>query len=230
MAKYYRQQGETKQRKLLRIVRPIMLVIFLAAIFVVGYFAYDIFRQQTASESSSEATKPSTSTIASNVNIQTTPYFQIQTPLKWRAVVNETRDGHYVYRQFNGQLVEQDLIIDVNDSTQVNLATTRINRVLPITVSPKGIAQIVNGSLEHCKKVTAGSKNQAFVIMSKVNFPCNPDSTAYEVVVGLVNGSNIMLLSRPDGSKATYKVTYRDVSANPTARDLLKIIGTFETR
>jgi hypothetical protein len=66
--------------------------------------------------------------------------------------------------------------------------------------------------------------------MDKVTFPCNPGSRAYQVVVGLVNGTNIMTLPRPDGSVAMYKITYRNVSANPNPQDLLSIMKSFETK
>lgn len=232
MAKYYRQQGETKQRKLLRIVRPILFVIFVSSLFAVGYFLYDIFRQQVASDASSEFTKATNSTIASNVNVQTSPYFQFQTTEKWRSVANETRDGHYVYRGFRSHVVDQELIIDVNNQLPEVLDNTLISRVLPVSVSSQGALSVVKDDLMHCKKfVKPGTeKEQQIVAYSGVSFPCNPDSTNFEVVVGLVGGSNLMKLPRPGGSTATYKITYRNFSAQQSSGDLISMIKTFETR
>jgi hypothetical protein len=232
MAKYYRQQGETKQRKIVRIVRPILLVVFLSALAAVGYFAYDIFRQLGASETPSASTKPATSTIASNVKVQTTQYFQFQTTEKWRAIANETREGHYVYRGFKGQIVDQELIIDINNQLPEVLDNTLITRVLPVTVSSLGSLTVVQEELVHCKELVkpGTEKQQQLVVHSRVTFPCNPDSVSFQVVVGLVGGNEIMTLPRPNDTKATYKIIYRNLSAQQTAGDLVNIISTFETR
>lgn len=230
MAKYYREQGETKKRKTLRIVRPIMLLVLLVALSVAGFFVYDIFRQQDQSETSSVTTKAVSSTVGTGTQPQETPYFRIQTPFKWRAVSTESRDGYYVYRQFNGSLTEQDLIIEVNNSAQVVLATTHINRVVPISLNSEKQIDIINTELDHCKKVAPGVMNPKIVTMDRVTFPCSPDSRGYVVVVGLVNGTNIMTLPRPDGSVRVYKITYRNLMANPSSQDLLNILKTFETR
>lgn len=232
MAKYYRQQGETKQRKILRVVRPIMLIIFLTALSVVGYFAYDIFRQEGTTEAPSASTQPATSTIASNVKVQTTPYFQFQTTDKWRAIANETREGHYVYRGFKGQLVDQELIIDMNNQVSGVLENALITRVLPVTVSSQGSLTVVQEELVHCKELVkpGTEKQQQLVVHSRVTFPCNPDSVSFQVVVGLVGGNEMMVLPRPNGTTATYKIGYRNLSAQQTAGDLVNIISTFETR
>lgn len=232
MAKYYRQQGETKQRKILRVVRPIMLVVFLGALFVVGYFVYDIFRQQWASDTSSHLSKATTSTIATNIKVQTSPYFQFQTTEKWRAIANETRDGHYVYREFKGQVVDQELVIDVNNSLPDVLDNTLISRVLPVEVSTQGALTIAKDDLTHCRKfVKPGSeRDQQLIVYNNVTFPCNPDSTNYEAVVGLVGGNNLMTLPRPDGTTAKYRITYRNFSAQQTSGDFVSMIRTFETR
>jgi hypothetical protein len=39
-----------------------------------------------------------------------------------------------------------------------------------------------------------------------------------------------MQLPRPDGSKATYSITYKNLTAQPTAGDFDNIVETFETR
>ena len=232
MAKYYRQQGETKQRKILRIVRPIMLIIFTGSVIGLGYFVYDIFRQEGASEVSSEPTTATTSTITSNIKIQTSPYFQFQTTEKWRTIANETREGHYVYRGFKGQVVDQELVIDVNNQIPEVLATTLVNRVLVVSAGSQGTLNVADDKLIHCKKIVkpGTEKDQQYVNYSQTTFPCNPDSTSYQVVVALAGGNNIMKLPRPDGSVASYKISYRNLSAQETPGDLVCMIKTFTTR
>lgn len=232
MAKYYRQQGETKQRKLLRYVRPIVLLVFLGMLFIAGYFLYDIFLQHDAAETPSELTKATSSNISSNVKIQSSPYFQFQTTERWRAIANETRGGHYVYRGFKGQVVDQEIVIDVNNQLPDVLDNTLVTRVLPVSVSSQGALTVVQDELAHCKKLvkSGNTKEQQLVVFNNVTFPCNPDSVRFEVVVGIVGGTNAMKLPRPDGSTAVYKITYKNLSAQQTAGDLVSIIKTFETR
>lgn len=229
MAKYYRQQGETKKRKTLRIVRPIMLLIFVSIICGVGFFVYDIFRQQGNTESSSALTKP-TGTVVDSGQTQQTPYFQFKLPAKWRVVTAESKNGTYVYRQFKGSLVEQDLTIEVNNSSQVLVATTKISRVMPIIAGSGGNIDIVNTGLDHCKKVTPTALDAKLVTMDRVTFPCNPGSQTYEIAVGLVGGTNVMTLPRPDGSVAMYKIHYRNLTFSPNPQDFLAIMKSFETK
>lgn len=232
MAKYYRRHGETRKRKLLRLLRPVVVFMFVVSIAIIGYLVYDIYSQGSASETASQLSAPVSSTIIANKEIHTSPYFQFQTPERWRAVANETREGHYVYRQFNGALVEQELTIDINNQLPELLATTQISRVLPMKLSAKGFDGVATSELAHCKKATkpGTEKTQQIVTMYGVTFPCNPTSTSYDVVFGSVGGTNIMQLNRPSGEAAYYKIFYRNVTANPNSRDLLGIAQTFETR
>ncbi len=230
MAKYYRHQGETKRHRSIRIVRPIVALTLVVFIVLGSFFAYDIFSQNDVSETSSASTRPVSSVLARDVQVQTTPYFQIQTPMKWRAIANETRDGHYVYRQLNGPLVEQELIIDVNDSAQLIVPLANISRVLPVSVNQRNGFTIVDSTLEHCKKAAGSQKSPLMVTMQKVSFPCTPDTTIYKAVVGLVGGGNVMTLTRPSGKTAPYKIQYHNMTANPGPGDFVDIIETFETR
>lgn len=230
MAKYYRQQGETKRRKTLRFIRPIVLLVFIGILVGGAVFLFDILRQQDDAETSSALTKPTSSVVDSGSQLQKTPYFQLRIPTKWRVVTAETKDGKYVYRQFKGSLVEQDLTIEVNNSTQVLIATTQISRVMPLIINNAGGVDIINTPLDHCKKVSPESRQAKLVTMDRVTFPCNPGSPAYEITAGLVNGTNIMTLPRPDGSVATYKIHYRNLSFSANPQDFLEIMKSFETK
>lgn len=229
MSKYYRQEGVPKRRKVLSFLRGVLFFLLLAALVGISLFIYDLFNQDGEGQTSSETTRAVSTTIGTGFQTQQTPYYKIETPNKWKAITAESKDGHYVYRQMNGSLVEQDLVIEVNNSAQVVLATTHINRVVPIIVNNEGGIDIVNTALDHCKKVAPDVKNPKLVTMDRVTFPCSPDSRGYEVVVGLVNGTNIMTLPRPDGSVAVYKITYRNLKANESPQDLLSILKTFQT-
>lgn len=231
MPSYYRQQGVSRSKRVLHKLRHVALVILVAVLVGLGFLAYDVIKQTSSGDTPTQATTPVTSTIASNSEIYSSPYFQFQTSKKWRAIANESRDGHYVYRQYNGPLVEQELTVDINPISAEVLALVQTTRVLAARVSETGALQPEGGVSEHCKSVVkAGDKAQQLVKMNQVTFACNPDSTSYTVVIGLVGGTNDMNLVRPDGSKAIYRIKYQNVTAQPSPRDVDNIVETFETR
>jgi len=232
MSDYYREQGFHSRKRIVRRLRIFAILTLLAVLVGVGFLAYDIYRQSKQSDTATKSTVPVTSTIVSSTETQISNYFQFRTPLKWRAIPNETRDGHYVYRKFNGALPEQELVIDVNNPVQEPLASVQTTRVLPVTTTGDG-ALVVDGDVsEHCKKhVPKGTeKIPQNINLKKVSFACNPDSPQYIVVVGIVGGNTVMKLPRPDGTTATYKITYKNLSVSETIGDAKNILETFETR
>lgn len=232
MSIYYREhdsRGHRRLKKFLRIVFWLILAIVLVGL---ALLARDIYNQSKVSDQDSKLSKPINSTVVSNTVTHTTPYFQIKTPTKWRAVTNETRDGHYVFRQFSGQLVEQEIIVKVNDQSQDVLPLVQVTRVLPVNVTDEGNFIVAEQVSDHCKKsVKPGTDHTPQIItVSRTTFACNPDSTSYMVVVGQIGKTNTMLLPRPNGQTAPYRITYLSSSALPTARDFINIVETFETR
>ncbi len=233
MSDYYREQGFRSRKRIVRRLRMFVILLLLAVLVGIGFLAYDVYRQSKQSDTATQSTAPVTSTIVSNASVQTSRYFQFRSPTKWRPITNETRDGHYVYRQFNSSLVEQELVVDVNNSTPEILPNVRTTHVLPVTTSPLGVlAPDSAGASEHCKKyVKPGTEGTPQIVtFKKVSFACAGDNTAYVAVVGLVGGGTTMQLPRPDGSTATYKITYKNLTFGQTAGDFDNIVGTFETR
>lgn len=207
------------------------LFILVAVLIGTGFLGYDIWQQAKSSDTPTQSTKPVLSTIASDAEILSTPYFQFQATKKWRAIANETQDGHYVYRQYNGPLVEQEFIVDINKVTSEVLALVQTSYVLAVRMSEDGALTPEGTVSEHCKKAAkVGTRNPQIVKMNQVSFACNPDSGSYTVVIGLVGGTNDMQLIRPDGTKASYRLRYQNVTAQPNSRDIINMIETFETR
>ncbi len=231
MAKYYTQQGLSKSQRRVKRYRFLVLIALLILLAFSGTLALDTYKQWIQSDTETSSTTPVMTTIESTTEIYTTDHFQFQTPTKWRAIPEETKNGRYVYRQFNGSLIEQEIAVDVSN-TQPPLALTQITHVLPVTASEEGFLRVEPSGLEHCKKAVKADTNRTIqmVTMNKVSFPCSPTGTNYVVSVGLVGGSHIMPLSRPSGGTANYTITYKNTTALPTARDFLNIIETFETR
>lgn len=232
MSSYYRQQGFSRRQRILHRFRYVAFFVLLIVLIGLAVLMFDVFRQTRTSDTPTQSTTPISSTIESNTQIQTSPYFQFQTPKKWRAIANETREGHYVYRQYNGQLVEQEFVIDVNPVSAEVLALTHTTRVLAVRAPASGALQLEGGVSDHCKKAVkpGAEKTNQMVKMNQVTFACNPDGTIFKVAVGLVGGTTDMSLVRPDGTRAVYRLTYQNVSAQPTARDIDNLVSTFETR
>lgn len=232
MSNYYREQGYHSRKRLLRRLRYVVLAFLVLVLAGIGFLAYDVYRESVASVTPSDPTKAVTSTIATGTEIQSTPYFQFQTSEKWRAIANETKDGHYVYRQYSGPLVEQEFVVDVNRVGEEVLALVQTTRVLPVSATETGNLKLEGNVSDHCKKSVPKETDhtQQIVKISQVSFACNPDSTNYIVVIGVIGGTNVITLPRLNGTTATYKLTYKNVSAQPNARDLDDMVETFEAR
>jgi hypothetical protein len=232
MSSYYREQGFHSRKRFLRRLRYIWALLILGILVLGGFFVYDAIRQNKKSDEASNASAAVTSLVVSSTQLQSSPYFQFQSPKNWRAIANESRSNHFVYREYNGPLIEQELVIDINRESPEVLALVQTTRVLPIKASSLG-KLTPNGAIsDHCKNGAkpAGARNPLVVTYKEVKFNCNPETSNYIVVVGLVGGTNDMLLKRPSGGTATYNITYKDLTAQPTGNDLDNMIETFETR
>lgn len=232
MSSYYRDNGYKKNRNFTKILKPLFLVIALMILIVVGIFGYDLWKQYSRSYSPSAVSKPESTVTVADSQIMSTPYFQINTTRKWKAIANETTSSHYVYRQFSGSLVEQELIVDINNDTTDTLAITRVTRVLPVSATSSNRLSVPGGVSPHCSEIVKPAKPVDPLIVSYqgVKFGCNPTASNYFVVIGLIGGTNSMSLQRPNGSRATYNITYKNVTSQSSSGDIVNIIKTFETR
>jgi hypothetical protein len=232
MSSYYREQGFSSRKRFLRRLRYIWALLLLSLIVVGGFFAYDAINQNKQSNIPSAESKAETSFIDANIQLVTNSYYQFQSPKAWKAIANESRSNHFLYRQYNGPLLEQELVIDINQETEVPLTQVQITRVLPVNVSASGKLTPDGSVSPHCEEVIKPKKSgyALSTTFKNVNFDCNPSTSNYFVVVGLVGGSDSMMLPRPNGSKARYNITYKNLTAQPSIGDLDNIIETFETR
>jgi hypothetical protein len=232
MSSYYREQGFHSRKRFLRRLRYVWGLLILGILIGGGFFAYDAYQQNKQSDTPSQESKAVTSLIVSNTQLQSSAYFQFQSPKNWKAIANESRSNHFVYRQYNGPLIEQEFVVDINRDVAEVLALTQTTYVLPVTVSASGQLKPSGAVSPHCSEIIKPlkSNNPVLATYKNVKFNCNPQSSNYIGVVGLVGGTNSMLLPRPDGSKATYNITYKNLTAQPTAGDFDNIMETFETR
>jgi len=197
----------------------------------IAYIAVDTFLQ--AAKKQEITSQPTFSSVqGASINLFRSEYFQFQADANWKEVPTESVKGHYVYRSFKGPLVEHDIVIDVNNPKDEVPALVSTNHVMPVEVDSTGKFNIIGGAGDHCKTVVPkGSPSLPILVTQKqVSFICSPDSVLYEVKVGLVGGTTKMLLPRPDGTRATYVITYRNLKFTPDDSVLRTIVDTFQTR
>ena len=232
MSEYYRDNGYHSRKQFLRRLKAALFIVLVLVLVGGGILAYDVYSSSKLSDTPSKSTQPINSTIASSTEIHNSPYFQFQTPSKWRSIANESKDGHYVYRQYNGPLVEQEFFIDVNSDASIVLPLVQTTRVQAISTTSSGTIKLEGGVSDHCKKaVSKATDHTAQIIkVNQVSFACNPDSNNFIVTIGIIGGGETISLRRVDGSNATYRMLYRNVTAQPNARDLDDMLRTFEAR
>lgn len=196
----------------------------------IGYIAYDIFKEVNKKD------KPVSREVYSSVqgasiNLFRTEYFQFQTDKTWQEVPSETRTGHFVYRSFKGPLVEHDIIVDINPAPEVT-ALSRTTRIMPVQIESDGRLTIVDGAGEHCGAQTpkTAAHVPVRITQKQVSFICSVDAVLYQVQVGVIGGTSEMLITRPSGAKATYRITYRNLKFTPDDSVLRNIITTFQAR
>ncbi len=197
----------------------------------VAFIGYDTYK--SLNNKQQPVSKPQYSSVkGASINLFKTKYFQFQANDKWKEVTTETKEGHYVYRGFNGALVERDLVIDINKTTEEVAPLVRTTRVMPIEVIDDGHIRVVEGAGEHCSAALPKNAplNPTKITSKNVSFICTPDAVVYQVSIGLVKGTTTFPLLRPGGVKATYTITYRDLTVAPNDTQLRDIVSTFQTR
>lgn len=205
--------------------------IVVAVIGVGAYIAIDTFWQSTKKQNA--VSQPTYSSVqGASINLFRTEFFQFQADDNWKEMPSETTKGHYVYRSFKGPLVEHDLVIDVNGTKVEALPNVRTNHVMPVEIDSTGKLNVIAGAGEHCKAVVPKDKPTIPLIVTQkqVTFACSPDAVLYEVKTGVVGGTTEMKMPRPDGSRATYVITYRNLKFTPDDTILRNIADTFQTR
>lgn len=231
MSSYYREQGFHGRKRFFRRLRIIWTVFLILLVAGGAYVGYDVYRQLKHGDEPSNPSTAITSVVAADTQVQTNQFFQFETPKNWRVIPSESRADHFVYRQFNSTLVQQEFTVDINHDPIPVLPLVQTTHVLSVQTA-NGRELRPGTPSAYCKTAlkNSTSRSQQVVTLNKVTFSCNPDSSNYVAVVGLENGTNAIALTRRDGSKATYYLSYRNLSAQPSAGDLVSMVRTFEAR
>jgi hypothetical protein len=190
------------------------------------YAVYDFVRSQNQGSETTASSAVTNSTVASSINIFKTPYFQFQADKTWLEVPTESTSSKYVYRSLRSNLIEHELVVYVNQIP----ANLKSNRILPVTIK-SGSELTATKVSDHCAKLITGSRLGApEVVMDKVKFSCDADSTNYSVLVGAIDGTPRLTLQRPDKTSAAYALYYTNLRATPDANQILNITNSFQAR
>lgn len=223
---YDYQVSSNKKRKFIRRVYFTLIGLSVIGIIVLFAIQLDLYVQEKNNPIDQTTTSKTTSYFAKKTEIFRTKYFQFQADDNWTAIESETTDNKYVYRSFNKNIIEQELVVYINEVPE----ELSITRILPV--------EIMNGSelkpreiSEHCNKAVGGpnvDKDQ--VEFKEVNFLCDVDNTQYNLAVGKVGGDTNIKLQRPDKSEANYFIYYKNLKAEPDASQLPELISSFQSR
>ncbi len=224
---YYQFDRHHGRHRFIRRLKWFIAGLFIAVpvIIVILFFTTSVFIEPEAPPATSGV---QTSVQAPSTKIFRTVHFQFQASNTWTEDAKETTANKFVYRSFRGPIIEHDMTIYVNPST-TQFDATRIQPVIP---QPDGTLKDIEGISEHCDTSLppADKDREQTVKFHGVTFICDADDTIFDVLVGKVEGSPFIDLVRPDDSTARYLISYRDLTAAPTGRELREIVRSFQTR
>lgn len=226
MSEHYYKFDHRRHRRFVKHLKWFLfsLVVTLPILFVILFFTTSIFVQK---EQTPVTSSVQTSVLAPSAAIFRSAFFQFQAGKAWGAVPKESTNTKFVYRRFNNNLIEAQLDIYVNLAVDQQINATR---VLPATVKDDG--QGLSGSFVSapCAKETEKDRGYKEMVLQGVTFRCNTDATDYSVLVGKEGGTTQLDMVRPDGSKASYVIHFRDLRAIPQSQDIEEITNSFQTR
>lgn len=207
------------------------LVVIAVLIIVGGWIGFDWLRERLRKDSvTSEETSIAIQSQA--VTSFRSSFFEFQTDDAWREIAGENRPNHFVYRRFDGPLVTDELVIDIDTPTSKSLAETTSTRVLGVIVNSDGTLQPEGPISAHCKEVYPDTPTALpkVVQMNETSFICNPNSTQYDVWVGRIGGTTELVINRSSGNTARYFIEYKSLETNPDGSRLIRLLSTFKTR
>jgi hypothetical protein len=194
-----------------------------------GVLLFDVLKQMLSPDITASTASVS-SVQSATITVFRTPYFQFQADKSWREVsVSDSGPDKFVYRSYNGLLVQHELIVEVNRDRPVILDNTQTTRVLPVVITEDHVLSTLGEISPHCQTlVPKNDRAQQFVSYENTSFPCNPDGLGFVVVVATKDSGTVIRNAASDGSIRSYQITYRDSTSTPTGRPLASIVNTFQ--
>ena len=226
MPYHHRVSTHHKVKKAKKMKRFAQVAVF--AVFLVGFGVGIDWLINRLNADNSVSVQSTAAVQSSNINIFRTPFFQFQAGSAWREITSENTDKKFVYRSLQGLLVQEELIIEIDGNTDVVLGNQSTTRGYPVEINNNKLQPTADMS-GHCRDLTAvkGDRKQQFVEYETMTLPCNPDASAFVVLVGQSGGKHYLEKPTFDGNR-TYKITYRDSTFSPAGRGLPNIVKTFQ--
>lgn len=224
MSTHYSFRNYRRHVRIRRLVRVLFVVLIICLIAVTwAVSAYILGGPEDTEPVTSDATarvqEPST-------EVFRTAYFQFQSGDEWAEDAgSSSQSGVYIYRAYQGSLIQQDLTIYVNPEVPAPKTT----HLQPVVIGEDGLLDSVGSLDTHCKSsLPAGEKNPRQTVFQGVTMMCDSDGTIFSVLIGEEGGDGILTLARPDGGSTNFTIVYRDLQANPTGRGMSGIVRTFQ--
>ncbi len=220
---HYSYLGNPHQRRVRARLLKLLSGLLVIGLFIVAYIFFDSRRQNA--DQPQPLTQKTHTVQARLATVMNSSSFQFQAPKDWVEVPNETTTSRFVYRRYNGHLIEKELRIYVDTPIdQVKAA-----RVLPVTIQgQKLVATAVSEPCRQAPWFTNHALMPDTVSWQKVRFLCDAESSDYSVIIGQIGGSSVLPIQRATGAVGYYSMLYRDLSADQKPDDVQNIIQSFQ--
>lgn len=213
-----------------RRIATVAVVLLLLGVGIIGvdWIISKINSSNTVVSSSANATVQS-----ANINIFQSPYFRFQANESWREVTDQfsNPENEYIYRSYENGLIKHELWITVDKKKTYVLEKHYPTRVLPVSIVDGNRLSLLGPASDRCIKALPKEDSTFLdphvVKQSGVSYFCHPNSTAYNVTVGVPGETNQLSMERTDGSKLPVTIIYKNVTATPDERQLNQILKTF---
>lgn len=206
-----------RQRKI-RELGVFMLVI--VEIFAIFFVLYAFYRRDTSSVASIEGSAVSGGYFDPNPE-QKTDDFTFKAPNNWSLDKKESTPGVYVYKAYNGSLVNQVLYIYVNQP----LKEPRVTYMQPVTV--EGNKMILGKLSEHCDTLT---KVDGIISYEGAKFDCWAENGQAFVGVSLVGGGSSVPMTTESGAVKNYSFRLIESRFTPSFNEISTILKSFRAK
>ncbi len=212
-----------KEFKAYSLMGAIVLVLILAT-------GYVIYKNLNGSNLSLRPkTTPSTTVISTGSHTFMSPYFQFQDQGQWVLDKTSTTNTRFIYVKYQGQIDQAVLKIYVNQTpSSIDIQSPR---VLPVRLVNDQRFQVTGVSDPCNNKFSPGQAHHIQeVTVNGTTLLCDPDSTAYKVILSAEGGDYRLNMKRPDGTPIQVAIIYQDNTLSPKSDSILNIANSFQTR
>ena len=210
------------------------------AAFIGLYIAGDWLVTTIRSSQTVVSTTSSATVQSAQINIFQSPYFRFQADASWREVSDELNLApndnslQYLYRSFDGNFIEHELLVTVNLPDSYKLARHNIpTRVMPVRIEQDGSLTQLAAVSAPCAEVLP-EENPNFqphtLTQNDITYYCNPNQVNdYTVTLGVPGQTNKLLMPHAKGEKSNITITYRNITPTPDASMFERIVREFKS-